>query len=84
MKSIFGILVISALLAGAREVFSQGFVNLDFEQAMPVSDGSSYVTSNAVPGWTPGLPNFWPLEIHSVLKQISFMVLQVCKIHLLD
>jgi hypothetical protein len=54
-KIIALVLILSETLCG----FSQGFVNLNFEQAVIVQDPSgpfypyAYYASNAIPGWTP-------------------------------
>jgi len=59
MTNIRSIHLAIALLAVAVEGFSQGFVNLDFEDATFVSDPSSpyfpnaVYASNAIPGWLP-------------------------------
>jgi hypothetical protein len=56
MKTIRPILFL-LLLGLPRDFYAQGFINLNFESAVIVTNGSSgipvVVASSAIPGWTP-------------------------------
>ena len=47
--------IVCILLLGAVECFSQGFINLNFENAVIKTNGApqgAIIASNAIPGWT--------------------------------